>query len=95
MKISKEDVRNVAKLARLDIDEASLDKFAAQIGKVLAYVETLNRGDTTDVPVTSHAIPLTNAFREDTVKNDFSRDSALSNAPEKDDGNFIVPRVVG
>jgi aspartyl-tRNA(Asn)/glutamyl-tRNA(Gln) amidotransferase subunit C len=44
---------------------------------------------------TSHAISMTNAFREDDDQQSFNRDSALANAPDKEDGNFIVPKVVG
>ena len=94
MKITKEEVLHVAKLARLDVDKVLIDKFAAQIGTILEYVDTLNRVDTTEVAPTSHAIFLTNAFRDDDEKQSFDSDSALSNAPEKEDGNFIVPKVV-
>ncbi len=95
MKITKEEVMYVAELARLDLDEASIEMFANQIGKILEYVATLNRVNTDNVPPTSHAIFLTNAFREDETKKHLDRDMALSNAPEKEDGNFIVPKVIG
>ena len=95
MKITREEVIHVANLARLDVDEALIDKFAKQIGMILEYIDTLNRVDTECVMPTSHAISLTNAFREDDVKEDFDKDSALANAPEKEDGNFIVPKVIG
>ena len=94
MKITREEVIHVANLARLDVDEALIDKFAKQIGMILEYIDTLNRVDTEGVMPTSHAISLTNAFREDDVKEDFDKDSALANAPEKEDGNFIVPKVI-
>ncbi|MGD9231593.1 MAG: Asp-tRNA(Asn)/Glu-tRNA(Gln) amidotransferase subunit GatC, partial [Desulfobacterales bacterium] len=67
---------------------------AAQIGTILEYVDSLNRVDTKEVTPTSHAIFLTNAFRDDDERQSFDSDSALSNAPEKEDGNFIVPKVV-
>ena len=95
MKITKEEVIHVANLARLDLDDASIEKFAGQIGTILEYVDTLNRLDTTGVEPTSHAISLTNAFREDTHREHLDRDTALANAPEKEDGNFIVPKVIG
>ena len=95
MKITKEEVMYVAELARLDLDEASIEMFANQIGEILEYVATLNRVSTDNVPPTSHAIFLTNAFREDETKKHLDRDMALSNAPEKEDGNFVVPRVIG
>lgn len=95
MKITKDEVIHVAHLARLQIDENHLDTFAGQIGTILEYVDTLNQVDTTGVRPTSHAIDLTNAFREDEVSDYFDSDRALANAPEKEDGNFIVPKVIG
>jgi aspartyl-tRNA(Asn)/glutamyl-tRNA(Gln) amidotransferase subunit C len=95
MKISKVDVIHVANLARLELDEAAVEKFSHQIGAILDYVDTLNRLDTTGVISTSHAIFRTNAFREDEVRNHLARESALANAPEKDDRTFRVPRVIG
>ena len=95
MKITKEEVMYVAELARLDLDEASTEMFVNQIGKILEYVATLNRVNTDNVSPTSHAIFLTNAFREDESKKHLDRDMALSNAPEKENGNFVVPRVIG
>ena len=94
MKITKEEVLHVAHLARLHIDENYIDTFAEQIGKILEYVDTLNRVDTTGVRPTSHAIDLTNAFRNDEVSDYFDSDRALANAPEKEDGNFIVPKII-
>jgi aspartyl-tRNA(Asn)/glutamyl-tRNA(Gln) amidotransferase subunit C len=95
MKITKEEVIHVANLARLDLDDASIEKFASQIDTILEYVNTLNRVDTKGVRPTSHAISLTNVFREDTQREPLDRDTALANAPEKEDGNFIVPKVIG
>jgi len=94
MKITKEEVLYVANLARLDMDEASVDKFSDQIGKILEYVDTLNQVDTEGVNPTSHAIFLNNAFREDEEKEHLERDFSLGNAPEKEDGHFVVPKVI-
>ena len=95
MKITEQEVLYVAHLARLDLDEASIDKFAGQIGKVLEYVEILRRVDTAGVKPTSYAIQLTNAFRDDVQAEHLDRDQALANAPEKEEGNFVVPKIVG
>jgi aspartyl-tRNA(Asn)/glutamyl-tRNA(Gln) amidotransferase subunit C len=95
MKISKEEVIYVADLARLDVDSELIDKFAEQLGTILEYMETLKSVDTKGVRPTSHAISMTNAFREDDEERHFSRNSSLANAPDKADGNFIVPKVVG
>jgi len=95
MRITKDEIIHVANLARLEINDASLDKITEQVGHILEYVDTLNQADTNDVQGTSHAITLTNAFREDLPKDHLSNDQALSNAPEKEEGAFVVPKVVG
>ena len=95
MKITKDEVLYVADLARLDLDEASIEKFAGQIGNILEYVDKLNEVDTEGIRPTSHAISLTNAFREDEQRQSLDPEQALVNAPEKEDGNFVVPKVVG
>ncbi len=95
MKITKNEIIHVANLARLEIDEASLDKVTEQISRILEYVDTLNQIDTKNIQGTSHAITLTNAFREDIVKEDLTNNQALFNAPEKENGAFVVPKIVG
>ncbi len=95
MKITRDEIVHVADLARLELDEKFINKFAGQIGDILEYVDTLGRIDTKGVVPTSHAISLINAFREDVLEKHLDRDLALANAPEKEDGNFIVPKVIG
>jgi aspartyl-tRNA(Asn)/glutamyl-tRNA(Gln) amidotransferase subunit C len=94
VKITKDEVLYVADLARLDLDEASIDKFAGQIATILDYVDKLNEVDTAGVRPTSHAISLTNAFREDEQEQHLERDKALANAPQKEEGNFVVPKII-
>ncbi len=95
MAITKEEVIYVANLARLDLDREALEKFASQIDSILEYMDLLNRVDTKGVPPTSHAISMTNVFRDDTVQETINREQALANAPEKDEENFLVPKVIG
>ncbi|MGD2273027.1 MAG: Asp-tRNA(Asn)/Glu-tRNA(Gln) amidotransferase subunit GatC [Desulfobacterales bacterium] len=95
MKITKEEVKYVADLARLDLDEAAVDKFAGQIGTILAYMDKLKGVDTEGVKPTSHAIFLSNAFRDDEERDHLENESALANAPEKEEGSFVVPKIVG
>ena len=95
MKITKEEVLHVADLARLELDEESTNTFVGQLGTILEYMDTLNHVDTKEVEPTSHAIFLTNAFREDNPAGHLARDKALANAPEKEAGSFIVPKIVG
>ena len=95
MKITKEEVLYVAHLARLDLDEESIEKFAGQIDEILGYIEKLNQVETKGIKPTSHAISLTNAFRDDEEKEHIDPELALANAPEKEDGQFVVPKIVG
>jgi aspartyl-tRNA(Asn)/glutamyl-tRNA(Gln) amidotransferase subunit C len=95
MKITKEEVLYVAHLARLDLDEEAIDKFAGQIDEILGYIDKLNQVDTEAIRPTSHAILLTNAFRDDEPGKHLNRDRVLANAPDQEDGSFVVPKVVG
>jgi aspartyl-tRNA(Asn)/glutamyl-tRNA(Gln) amidotransferase subunit C len=100
VKITKEEIMYVADLARLDLDEESINKFVEQIGTILAYMDKLRSVDTQGVNPTSHAIAfhaiaLTNAFRDDDEKDHLDNEIALANAPEKEEGSFVVPKVVG
>ncbi len=94
MKITREEVIHVSNLARLDLNEEAISTFVEQIGTILAHVDSLKKVATEGVIPTSHAIALTNAFREDEVTEHLDREAGLANAPEKDDGAFIVPRVI-
>lgn len=94
-KISRDEIRHVADLARLDMDDTNIALFSHQIDNILKYIDMLNSVNTDNTVPTSHAIPLINAFREDMVQEHMDRDLGLSNAPEKENGNFIVPRVIG
>ena len=95
MKITRDEVLYVANLARLELNESAIDTYTHQLGKILEYIDTLSQVPTEGVSPTSHAISLTNAFREDIETRHLERDSALGNAPEQEDGSFIVPKVVG
>ena len=94
MKITSQQVEKVAQLARLDIAEDQVDQIAEQLAAILDYVEKLNEVDTHDVPPTAHAIDGTNAFREDKVHDHLANEKALANAPAKDEGGFVVPKVI-
>ena len=94
MKISKEDVVHVANLARLELSEDAIEIFSGQIGEILDHVDSLDRVDTQGVSATSHAISQTNAFREDDMSDAADRDLCMANAPECEDGSFVVPKII-
>jgi aspartyl-tRNA(Asn)/glutamyl-tRNA(Gln) amidotransferase subunit C len=87
-------VRHVAHLARLEVSDEEVARFAEQLSTILAYVEQLNELDTTGVPPTAHALPVTNVFRDDTAHPSWGPDRALHNAPRRQDGFFQVPKVL-
>jgi len=90
----KMDIEKVARLARLELSEEEKKTFGNQLEQILAYMEQLNRLDTTGVEPTSHAIPMVNVFREDEVKRSVPREEILEISPDQGDGHFKVPRII-
>ena len=94
MKISKEIVRHVAQLARLEFKEEELDKFTEQLGNIIEYVEELGKLDTSNVEPTFHVLDLSTPLREDVVSPWLNPDEALENAPHREDDFFAVPKFI-
>ena len=94
MKLSTQDVEYVAKLARLEVTDREKEKFTAQINDILLYIDQLNELDTTGVAPMTHAIAVTNAFREDKVMASLGTEGALANAPDARGEFFRVPKVI-
>lgn len=95
MKITKEQVMQVAHLARLEVDEADMERISGQIANILEYIDTLGKADTDGVEPSFQGIDLDTAFREDIPAGHVGVDNAMMNAPESEDGYFIVPKVIG
>lgn len=94
MKISSREVEYVAHLARLEISEKDREKFTAQLNDILLYIDKLNELDTKGVEPMSHAISVTNAFREDKVVDSIGTKQTLANAPDARGEFFRVPKVI-
>jgi len=92
--ITPEDVRHVARLARLELSEAELERMRAEMDAILAYMDKLRSLDTTGVEPTSHAVPLRNVMRDDEPRPSFPRDDMLANAPDRAGDFFRVPRII-
>ena len=92
--LTRADVEHVATLARLALSDAEIDQFTVQLGAVLEHFASVAALDTTDVPPTSHPIPLSNVLRPDSPRPGLDRDVVLGMAPEAEDGRFRVPRVL-
>lgn len=93
--VTKDDVKKIALLARLEIPEGDLEKFTGQMNQILDFVARLNELETTSIVPTSHAIPLANAFRQDVAVESRVREAAMENAPEQEGNLFRVPKVIG
>lgn len=92
--VTLEDVRKVAQLARLRFDRVEEERLVADLNQMLDYAAALEKLDTAGVPPTSHVLPVSNVFREDTPVASLSQKEALSNAPSSGHGHFRVPKVI-
>jgi aspartyl-tRNA(Asn)/glutamyl-tRNA(Gln) amidotransferase subunit C len=94
MKITRKDVEQVARLARLELTPEEADTFTVQMDAILAYVDKLNELDTTGIFPTSHAVPMENAFRDDVARPGIGVEAALANAPDRSGSFYRVPKVI-
>ena len=94
-KITLEQVRHVAKLSRLAIDEERTQRYAGQLESILEYVAQIDEVDVSGVEPMAHALPLKNVLRDDVVAGALPVEKVLQNAPETDGPFFKVPKVIG
>jgi aspartyl-tRNA(Asn)/glutamyl-tRNA(Gln) amidotransferase subunit C len=94
VKLSREQVKDIADLAKLDLTEAEIDHFADQLSAVLDYASRLDQLDTANIPPTATVLPLENVMREDRIQPSLPREQALANAPSKVEGQFRVDAVL-
>ena len=92
--VSHDDVKYVAKLARLKVEPEELDRFAGQLSSILGHVAKISELDLVDVAPTSHVIRLSNVFREDEPRPSVGREEALANGPVAEQGAFRVPPIL-
>ena len=93
--ITLEEVAHIALLARLQLTDEEIAEYTPQIDRLLGYFRQLQNLDTTGVPTTSHAIEMTNVWREDAARPSLPVEEVVANAPEARDGLFVVPLIVG
>ncbi|WP_103030411.1 Asp-tRNA(Asn)/Glu-tRNA(Gln) amidotransferase subunit GatC [Salinibacter altiplanensis] len=94
MSVTRDDVRHVAQLARLDFSAEEEARMADELSEILGYVEKLDELDTSGVPPMSHVLDVTNVVRNDEVDERIDQGQALEPAPEADGDHFLVPQVV-
>lgn len=92
--ISAEKVKQIAKIAKLEISDEELEIFVNKFNFTLAQVEKLKEVDTENVKPTTHVLQYGNVMREDIVKESLSQHDVLANAPEQANGGYLVPRVM-
>lgn len=94
VRISRDDVAHLARLARLAVTEDELDLFAGQLEVILGAVARVGEVAAADIPPTTHAVPLSNVLRADKVIESLPRDAVLAQAPSVEDDKFRVPRIL-
>lgn len=95
MALSTADVARLAELARIALSPDDLERLAPQLDVILDAVASVSEVAQADVPPTSHALPLTNVFREDVVRPSLPVTAVLAGAPAVEDERFRVPRILG
>lgn len=93
MKLSREEVLNIALLARLGLTEEEVDRLSEQLSNILENFEILQQVDTTDIPPTAQSIALQNVVSDDEVSPSLPSDQVMANAPQKE-GDFFRVRAV-
>lgn len=93
-RITKENVKHVAHLARLSFGEEELETFTQQLDDIIGFAEQLNELDTENVEPTTHVLELSNVLRDDVTQESLTREEALKNAPKKQNGQVKVPSVL-
>lgn len=94
MKLTLEQVRHVARLARLTLSPAEEERYVRQLGEVLGYVEALSEVDTSAVAPTAHAAEVPNPMRDDVVVPSLDPEAALANAPARSGTAVAVPKII-
>lgn len=93
-RISEDQVKHVAHLARLAITEKEAQMLTDQLDKIITYAEQLNELNTDNVEPTAHVLEIKNVMREDRAKEGLPREEVLKNAPEHQDGQIKVPGIM-
>lgn len=93
--ISRDEVLRLADLARIDLTQAEATKFTAELDVIVEAVARVGQLVTPDVPLTSHPLPLTNVLRPDVPEAPLTQAQALDQAPESQDGKFLVAQILG
>ena len=93
--ITKDTVKSIAHLARLEFTDAEMETFTSQLNNILEYIEKLNELDTSHIEATSHAVEIAGPMREDFVQeSNVIQDLLEKDAPDHEESFFRVPKVI-
>ncbi len=93
--INPAEVARLADLARIDLTTAETARLADELDVIVSAIATVSEAVSSDVPATSHPLPLSNVFRDDVVGPTLDQAEALAQAPAAEDGRFAVPQILG
>lgn len=94
MNISKDTVKYVANLARIELNDNLLDTFAAQLNDIIHYIDQLKEVDVSKITPTAHILDIKNVKRKDTLSPSLDSKEVIRNAPAKENTSFRVPKVI-
>ena len=94
MSVSKEDVKHIAKLSKLDLTEEELEKYTNELSSIVDFANELSNISVEGIKPTAHILDIKNVFRKDEVQPSYDREEILTKAPSKDAGCVSVPKVV-
>ena len=94
MSVSRDDVKKVARLSRIAVDDAHLDQLASELSGIMGWIEQLNEVDIDGVAPMTSVVEATLPMRDDVVTDGGIQGDVLANAPRAEDGFFVVPKAV-
>lgn len=95
MAISEEQVRHVALLARLELSDDQVEQIGGELNSILEHIDEIQQLDLEGVEPTAHPLDVVNMTRVDAIRPGLSQEDALKNAPEVENGSFVIPQIVG
>ena len=93
-RISQDEVKKVAQLARLELNEDEINNHAEQLAKILDYIKQLDQINTENIPCTTRAIEVVNVLRKDEMRKYINSEDLLDLAPSREDNFFKVPKII-
>jgi aspartyl-tRNA(Asn)/glutamyl-tRNA(Gln) amidotransferase subunit C len=94
MAVTRKDVDTVAVLARLSFTDEEKEKMTGTLNEILGYFDKLSELDTEQVEPLAHILPVQNVMREDVICPSLGQEISLANAPKKESGHFVIPKVI-